>query len=129
MMNLRRKTGQLQEERRIPDINPVETESTSQLPDVVEYFQTGVASPSTLVSEDEYVSPSSSSDYLPTPEKRLRLAWVESVNLGMSMFVCLTSQVASFVDEMNQNMVCRTPGCNGTFVPQLEQYLKDWVGL
>ena len=78
MMNLRRKTGQLQE-RRIPDINPVETESTSQLPDVVEYFQTGVPSPSTVVSEDEYVSPSSSSDYLPTPEKRLRLARVESL--------------------------------------------------
>ena len=75
-----RKTGQPQEERRIPDINPVETESTSQLPDVVEYFQTGVSSPSTVVSDDEYVSPSSSSDYLLTPEKRLRLAQVESVN-------------------------------------------------
>ena len=117
MMNLRRKTGQPQEERRIPDINPVETESTPQLPDVVEYFHTGVPSPSTVVSEDEYVSPSSSSDYLPTPEKRLRLAQVESVNLGMGMFVCLTSQVASFIDQMNQNMSCRTQGCNGTFVP------------
>ena len=103
MMNLRRKTGQLQEGRRIPDINPVETESTSQLPDVVEYFQTGVPSPSTVVSEDEYVSPSSSSDYLPTPEKRLRLARVESVHLGMSMFVCLTSQVAS-LDESEYGM-------------------------
>ena len=39
-MNLKRKTGQAQEERRIPDNSPVETESTSQLPDVVEYFQT-----------------------------------------------------------------------------------------
>ena len=117
MMNLRRKIGQPQEERRIPDINPVETESTSQLPDVVEYFQTGVPSPSTVVSEDEYVSPSSSSDYLPTPEKRLRLSRVESVNLEMGMFVCLTSQVASFIDQMNENMACRTPGCNGTFVP------------
>ena len=47
-MNLRRKTGQPQEERRIPDINPVETESTSQLTDVVEYFQTGASSPSTV---------------------------------------------------------------------------------
>ena len=117
MMNLRRNTGQPQEERRIPGINPVETESTSQLPDVVEYFQTGVPSPGTVVSEDEYVSPSSTSDYLPTPEKRLRLTQVESVNLGIGMFVCLTSQVASFIDQMNQNMVCRTPGCNGIFVP------------
>ena len=124
MMNLRRKTGQPQEERRIQNIDTVETESTSQLPDVVEYFQTGVSSP-TVVSEDEYVSLSSSSDYLPTPQKRLLLAQVESVNLGMGMFVCLTSQVASFTDQMNQNMSCRTP------VPlsQLEQYLKDWVGL
>ena len=95
MMNLRRKIGQPQEEIRIPDINPVETESTSQLPDVEAYFQTGVSSPSTVVSDDEYVSPSSSSDYLPTPEKRLRLAQIKSVNLGMGMFVCLTSQVAS----------------------------------
>ena len=117
MMNLKRKTGEPQEERMIPDINPVETESTSQLPDVVDYFQTGVSSPSTVVSEDEYVSPSSSSDYLPTPEKQLHLAQVESVNLGMGMFVCLTSQVASFIDQMNVNMACRTPGCNGTFVP------------
>ena len=42
-------------------------------------------------------------------------ARVESVNLGMGMFVCLTSQVASFIDQMNENMACRTPGCNGTF--------------
>ena len=34
MINLRRKIGQPQEERRIPDINPVETESTSQLPEI-----------------------------------------------------------------------------------------------
>ena len=39
MMNLRRKIGQPQEERMIRDINPVETESTSQLPDVVEYLR------------------------------------------------------------------------------------------
>ena len=64
-----------------------------------------------MVSEDEYVSPSSN---LPTPENRLHLGRIESVNLGMGMFVCLTSQVASF---MNQNMACRTPGCNGTYVP------------
>ena len=38
MMNLRRKIGQPQEERMIRDINPVEIESTSQLPDVVEYL-------------------------------------------------------------------------------------------
>ena len=47
----------------------------------------------------------------------MRLAWVESVNLGMGMFVCLTSQVASFIDQMNESMACRTPGCNGTFIP------------
>ena len=39
MMNLRRKIGQPQEERMIRDINPVEIESTSQLPDVVEYLR------------------------------------------------------------------------------------------
>ena len=55
MMNLKRKTGQAQEERRIPDNSPVETESTSQLPDVVEYFQTGVPSPSKVVSEPDLV--------------------------------------------------------------------------
>ena len=30
---------------------------------------------------------------------------------------CFSQVHSSFIDEMNQNMACRTPGCNGTFVP------------
>ena len=39
MINLRRKTGQEQEERRIPITDTAETENTSQIQDEVEYFQ------------------------------------------------------------------------------------------
>ena len=99
MMNLRRKTGQPQEERRIQNIETVvETESTSQLPDVVEYFQTGVSSP-TVVSEDEYVSLSSSSDYLPTPQKRLLLAQVES----RDGYVCMPYFTSSFFHRSDES--------------------------
>ena len=33
------------------------------------------------------------------------------------MFVCLSSQVAAFLEQVNANMACRTPGCSGTYVP------------
>ena len=63
------------------------------------------------------VGHSSDSEYLPTPEKRQRLTEVEPIDLGTHLFVCITSQVTSFIDQKNQNMVCRTPGCSSTFVP------------
>ena len=52
---------------------------------------------------------------------------VEPIDLGMHLFVCLTSQVTSFIDQMNQNMVCRTPECSGTFVPVRAITVKEWV--
>ena len=75
---------------------------------------------SSSVSEDEnslQVSQTSSSSYLPIPVKKQQIALVEPVNLGMNMFVCLTSQVAAFIEQLNQNMQCRTIGCNGMYVP------------
>ena len=117
MMKLKKKTNQEEESRSLLGDN---AESFSKQPEEVLDVETGATSSSTTVSEDEYVlfvSHSSGSEYLPTPEKRQRLTEVEPIDLGMHLFVCLTSQVTAFIDQMNHNMVCRTPGCSGTFVP------------
>ena len=109
MLKLKKKTDQEEKSR-----------SFSKQPEEVLDEETGATSSSTTVSEDERVlsvTYSSGSEYLPTPEKRQRLTEVEPNDLGMHLFVCLTSQVTSFIDQMNQNMVCRTPECSGTFVP------------
>ena len=71
--------------------------------------------------ESDAVPPSSESEYFPTPEKRQRIAImqqpVQAVSLGRGMFVCLSSQVSAFLDQVNANMACRTPGCSGVYVP------------
>ena len=71
--------------------------------------------------EGDSVPPSSDSEYFPTPEKRRRVAivqqLVEPASLDMRMFVCLSSQVSAFLDQVNANMACRTPGCSGVYVP------------
>ena len=70
--------------------------------------------------ENDSVLPSSESEYFPTPEKRQRVAMqqpVEGASLGRGMFVCLSSQVSAFLDQVNSNVACRTPGCNGVYVP------------
>ena len=71
--------------------------------------------------ESDSIPPSSDSEYFPTPEKRRRVAIlqqpVEAVSLGGGIFVCLSSQVSAFLDQVNANMACRTPGCNGMYVP------------
>ena len=71
--------------------------------------------------ESDSVPPSSESEYFPTPEKRQRVAImqqpVDAASLGRGMFVCLSSQVSAFLDQVNANMACRTPGCSGVYVP------------
>ena len=71
--------------------------------------------------ENDSVPPSSESEYYPTPEKRRRVAImqqpVEAASLGRVMFVCLSSQVSAFLDQVNANMACRTQGCSGVYVP------------
>ena len=120
MLNLKKKTDQEKESKSLLGDN---AECFSKQSEEVLDVETGATSSSTMVSEDEYVL-----SVLPTREKRQRLTEAETIDLGMHLFVCLTSQVTSFIDEMNQNMVCRTPGCSGTLF-QLEQLLKEWVEL
>ena len=71
--------------------------------------------------ESDSVPLSSDSEYFPTPEKRRRVAImqqpVEDASLGMGIFVSLSSQISAFLDQVNANMVCRTPGCSGVYVP------------
>ena len=81
----------------------------------------GPAEVSDSLLESDSVPPSSDSEYFPTPEKRRRVAImqqpVEAASLGRGMFVCLSSQVSAFLDQVNANMACRTPGCSGVYVP------------
>ena len=76
---------------------------------------------SDLLRDSDSVLLSSESEYFPTPEKRRRVAVlqqpVEAASLGKGMFVCLSSQVSAFLDQVNANMACRTPGCSGVYVP------------
>ena len=64
--------------------------------------------------DSDSVPPSSESEYFPTPEKRQRIANmqqpVDAASLGRGMFVCLSSQVSAFLDQVNANMACRTQG-------------------
>ena len=81
----------------------------------------GQAKVSDSLLECDSVPPSSDSEYFPTPEKRRRVAImqqpVEPVSLGSGIFVCLSSQLSAFLDQVNANMACRTPGCSGVYVP------------
>ena len=81
----------------------------------------GPAEVSDSLLESDSVPPSSDSEYFPTPEKRQRIAImqqsVEAASLGRGMFVCLSSQISAFLDQVNANMACRTPGCSGVHVP------------
>ena len=86
----------------------------------------GLAQPETIEVGDlllgsDSVPPSSDSEYFPTPEKRHCVAImqqpVEAAALGRGMFVCLSSQISAFLDQVNANMACRTPGCSGVYVP------------
>ena len=77
-------------------------------------------SDSPLDSRGGSIPPSSESEYFPTPEKRRRSRVaqpVEPASMGRGMFVCLSSQVSAFLDQINANMACRTPGCSGVYVP------------
>ena len=45
------------------------------------------------------------------------LAQAGGSNQITDMFVCLSSQASAFLDQVNANMACRTPGCNGVYIP------------
>ena len=60
------------------------------------------------------LSEESSSEYCPTPLKKARF---NSVSLGDGLFVCQTSQLQEFIDQINKTSSCYTPNCNGKLVP------------
>ena len=55
-----------------------------------------------------------SSEYCPTPLKKARF---NPSSLGNSLFICQTSQVQSFIDQINETALCYTPHCTGKLVP------------
>jgi len=65
-------------------------------------------------SNTDSLSDASSTEYCPTPMKKQRLS---SVDLGNSLFVCQTTQLQSFIDNINDTCLCYTPDCTGKLVP------------
>lgn len=62
----------------------------------------------------ECQSEESSSEYCPTPLKKARF---HSVSLENSIFICQTSQIQSFIDQINETSMCYTPHWTGKLVP------------
>ena len=65
-------------------------------------------------SSSELLPESSSSEYCPTPLKKARF---HTISLENGLFVCQTSQVQAFIDQINDMSVCYTPFCAGKLVP------------
>ena len=64
-------------------------------------------------ASSEYQAGESSSEYCPTPLKKVRH---NPISLGNSLFICQTSQVQSFIDQINETALCHTPHCIGKLV-------------
>ena len=78
-------------------------------------------------SNDDFLSSStisevSSSEYCPTPMKRAK---VNPVELGNRIFICQTTQLNEFLNQVNTTSLCYTPNCAGKLIPI---YIKH-VGL
>ena len=59
-----------------------------------------------------------SSEYLPTPVKKVCLSKNVSPNeLGNSVFLCQTTQLQAFIDQVNETTLCYSPQCTGKLVP------------
>ena len=56
----------------------------------------------------------SSSEYCPTPMKRAKVSPVE---LGHRVFMCQTTQLDAFLNQINTTSLCYTPNCVGKLVP------------
>ena len=69
---------------------------------------------STPASDTETEIANSDSYYCPTPLKK---SCVSRVDLGNSVFVCQTTQLQQFIDQINQTSECYTENCTGKLVP------------
>ena len=59
-----------------------------------------------------------SSEYLPTPVKKVCLSKnVSPIELGNSVFLCQTTQLQAFIDQVNETTLCYSPQCTGKLVP------------
>ena len=56
----------------------------------------------------------SDSEFYPSPAKKLRTT---PVSIAKSLFICETSQLQQFIDQMNTTSICHTPRCTGKLVP------------
>ena len=65
-------------------------------------------------SSDCSTSTDSSSEYFPTPLKRAK---VNPVDLGDRVFMCQTTQLDDFLNQINTTSLCYKPNCVGKLVP------------
>ena len=68
------------------------------------------------LSTSETNSIDSSSDFSPTPLKKVRTA-AGPIELGNSMFLCQATQLQQFIDQINATTECYTPECIGKLIP------------
>ena len=67
-------------------------------------------------SSTSTVSRDSSSEYCPTPMKRAK---VNPIELGNRVFVCQTTQLDEFLNQINATSLCYTPNCVGKLVSSM----------
>ena len=68
---------------------------------------------------DSSGSETESTEYLPTPVKKISCANqdVSPIELGNSIFLCQTTQLQELIDQVNTTALCYTPQCTGKLVP------------
>jgi len=73
---------------------------------------------SSIVSSTSSSEVESSSEYLPTPIKKVYVSQdLNAIELGNSVFLCQITQLQAFIDQVNATSLCYTPHCTGKLIP------------
>ena len=94
---------------------------TSSEMEIVERSDGSESATCSSTSDDSSVTDSeteSCSEYFPTPIKKAHASQdVRPIELGNSIFLCQTTQLQTFIDQLNATTLCYTPQCTGKLVP------------
>ena len=76
---------------------------------------------STIHNTTDTASEAESSEYFPTPIKKLHtsqdVSYTEGIELGNRIFLCQTTQLQAFIDIINTTALCHTSQCTGKLMP------------
>jgi len=81
------------------------------------YYESSDTETDSTMSTSETDSVDSSSEFCPTPLKKTRVETTSPIELGNSMFLCQTTQLQQFVNQINETALCYTPKCTGRLFP------------